>query len=50
VNYMDADQLKKAIEKTRKNMEKVARELDFIQAARFRDEMYELEKLMEKKK
>jgi excinuclease ABC subunit B len=46
---MDAEQLKKAIEKTRKNMEKAARELDFIQAARFRDEMYELEKMMEKK-
>lgn len=50
VSYMDADQLKKAIDKTRKSMEKAARELDFIQAAKFRDEMYELEKLLEKKK
>ncbi|MCB8999101.1 MAG: excinuclease ABC subunit UvrB [Bacteroidales bacterium] len=50
ISYMDEDQLKKALEKTRKNMEKAARELDFIQAARFRDEMFELQKLVEKKK
>jgi len=50
VSYMNAEQLKKAIDKTRKNMEKAARELDFIQAAKFRDEMYELEKVLEKKK
>lgn len=50
VGYMDEDQLLKTIEKTRKNMEKAARELDFIQAAKFRDEMYGLEKLLESKR
>jgi excinuclease ABC subunit B len=50
VSYMNAEQLKKAIEKTKKNMEKAAKELDFIQAARFRDEMFELQKLLERKK
>jgi excinuclease ABC subunit B len=49
VSYMDVDQLKKAIDKTRKNMEKAAKELDFIQAAKFRDEMYELQKLLDRK-
>ena len=50
VKYMDENALKKAIENIRKSMEKAAKQLDFIQAARFRDEMYELEKLLEKKK
>jgi len=49
VKYMDENALKKAIENTRKSMEKAARQLDFIQAARFRDEMFELEKLLKKK-
>jgi excinuclease ABC subunit B len=30
-------------------MEKAAKELDFIEAARFRDEIFELEKLLEGK-
>ncbi|MCC7232604.1 MAG: excinuclease ABC subunit UvrB, partial [Bacteroidia bacterium] len=36
VQYMGPDQLKKLISQTRKSMEKAAKELDFIQAARFR--------------
>lgn len=50
LQYMNAPQLEKAIEQTKKQMEKAAKELDFIEAARLRDEMYELQKLMEKKK
>ncbi len=46
VKYMNAEALEKAIEKTRKNMEKAASELDFIQAARFRDELTDLQKLL----
>jgi excinuclease ABC subunit B len=46
IHYMNKDQLKKTIAATKKSMEKAARELDFIEAARFRDEMYELEKLL----
>jgi len=50
VRYMSSAALEKAIEKTKKSMEKAARELDFIEAARYRDEMYELEKLSKSKK
>lgn len=39
--------LEKRITKTRKAMEKAAKDLDFIEAARLRDEMFELEKLKE---
>jgi len=49
VKYMDDKALEKAIDKTRRSMEKAARELDFIEAARLRDEMYELEKIMRSK-
>ncbi|RLD74962.1 MAG: hypothetical protein DRJ10_16145, partial [Bacteroidetes bacterium] len=41
--------LVKTIEKTKKAMRKAAKELDFIEAARLRDEMYELEKLLKEK-
>ena len=47
VHYMSKEQLKKTIASTKKSMEKAARELDFVEAARLRDEMYELEKLVE---
>lgn len=50
VKYMNTEALEKAIEKARKNMEKAAAELDFIEAARFRDEMNELKKLLSQKK
>lgn len=48
VKYMDKEQLQKAIAKTRKSMEQAAKELDFIEAARYRDEMFELQQLLEK--
>ncbi len=50
VKYMTSDALRKAMEKTRKAMEKAASELDFITAARYRDELYELRKLYNKEK
>jgi len=49
VQYMDETGLLKAIELTRKKMEKASQNLDFIEAARFRDEMYELEKILKEK-
>lgn len=49
VQYMNTEALEKAIEKTRKNMEKAASELDFIQAARYRDEMAELQSILRSK-
>ncbi len=50
VQYMNEDALTKAIEKTKKSMRKAAKELDFIEAARLRDEMYELQKILDGKK
>ena len=49
IKYMNREALEKAIEKTRKNMEKAASELDFIQAARFRDEMADLQNMLRSK-
>jgi excinuclease ABC subunit B len=49
VRYMSREALEKTIEKTRKNMEKAASELNFIEAARFRDEIAELQKLLKSK-
>jgi excinuclease ABC subunit B len=45
VAFMDTQDLEKLITKTKKAMEKAAKELDFMEAARLRDEMFELEKL-----
>jgi excinuclease ABC subunit B len=47
--YMSEDQIKKAITKLQKEMKKVVKELDFIEAARIRDEIIELEKRLEEK-
>lgn len=44
VQYMTKDQLNKAIAETEKRMKKAAKELDFMEAARLRDEMYALQK------
>ena len=46
VKYMGKEELEKAIDRARKQMEKAAGELDFIEAARFRDEMYAYQKLV----
>ncbi len=48
VQYMGNRALEKAIEKARKAMEKAASELNFVEAARYRDEMYAYEKLLKK--
>ena len=46
VKYMGKKELEQSIDTARKKMEKAARELDFIEAARFRDEMYGYQKLL----
>jgi excinuclease ABC subunit B len=46
---MNREALEKAIEKTRKGMEKAASELNFIEAARCRDEIADLQKLLKSK-
>jgi excinuclease ABC subunit B len=45
VRYMSKEQLEKAIEKSRKAMEKAAAALDFIEAARLRDEIEGMRRL-----
>jgi excinuclease ABC subunit B len=50
IRYMDKNALQKTIDKTRKAMEAASRQLDFIEAARLRDEMYLLDKLIKEKK
>ena len=49
IQYMDKGALQKTIDKTKRTMEKAARELDFIEAARLRDEMFKLQQIMDKK-
>ena len=49
VQYMNKDQLKKTLQATKKQMEAAAKDLDFMEAARLRDEMYALEKLIQDK-
>jgi excinuclease ABC subunit B len=43
VQYMTKEQIEKAIKKTRKKMEEAVKELDFIEAAQCRDELFGLE-------
>ncbi|MEM8523784.1 MAG: excinuclease ABC subunit UvrB [Bacteroidota bacterium] len=42
VSYMTRDQIEKAISETERKMKKAAKELDFISAARYRDDMMAL--------
>jgi excinuclease ABC subunit B len=49
VQYMSKEQLEKAINAARKSMEKSARELDFIDAAKYRDEVAAMEALYNEK-
>ena len=49
VQYMSAEAIKKAIEKNKQDMQAAVRELDFIEAARLRDENKALEALLQQK-
>jgi len=49
VAYMEKPALEKMLQKTQKAMEKAAKELDFIEAARLRDELNELKELLKGK-
>jgi excinuclease ABC subunit B len=48
--YTTIPQLEKAIAKTKKEMEKAARDMDFMEAARLRDEMFAMQKKLEEMK
>lgn len=49
VQYMSKEQLKKSIERTRKLMQDAAKNLDFIEAAQYRDELIKLEEMLKDK-
>jgi excinuclease ABC subunit B len=49
-DYKTIPQAEKAISKIKKEMEKAARDLDFMEAARLRDEMFRLQKQLEELK
>ncbi|MDR1331844.1 MAG: excinuclease ABC subunit UvrB [Tannerella sp.] len=49
LSYMNREQLQKAIERTRKQMNEAARRMDFLEAAQYRDEMLKLQDLINKK-
>ncbi len=48
IKYMPKEELEKLAEKTKKEMEAASSKLDFIEAARLRDEWYELKDLIKK--
>lgn len=50
IQYMSIDQIERSILNTQDMMKKAAKDLDFIEAARLRDEMYALESLLKQKK
>lgn len=47
--YLSKEELTKMVDRTRKQMEKAAKELEFMEAARLRDEYMALQKLLETK-
>jgi excinuclease ABC subunit B len=47
VQYMSGDELKKQIAKIKSAMIRAAKEMNFTEAAKLRDEMYALEKMLE---
>ena len=48
--YKSKEQLQKAIQQAKKNMERAVKEMDFLAAAKFRDEMLQLQIEIEKMK
>ena len=50
VAYLTKDELLKMSDRTRKAMEKAAKELEFIEAAKLRDEYMAIQKMLEEKK
>ena len=49
VQYMRVEDINKAVNRTRKNMEKAVKELDFVEAARLRDELFALQKVLKER-
>ncbi|WP_304622679.1 excinuclease ABC subunit UvrB [Pedobacter sp. MC2016-14] len=49
VQYMTKPEMQKSIDKTKKDMAKAAKDMDFLLAARLRDEMFAMEKVFEER-
>lgn len=49
IEYMSQPALEKTIEKTKVEMMKAAKELEFTEAARLRDEMFALQEILKEK-
>ena len=49
VEYMSVEQLKKSIERARRQMESAAEKMEFIEAAQYRDEMFKLMEILKEK-
>ncbi|TCD02785.1 excinuclease ABC subunit UvrB [Pedobacter psychroterrae] len=49
VQYMTKPEMQKSIDKTRKDMAKAAKDMDFLLAARLRDEMFAMEKMFQER-
>ncbi|KIO76980.1 excinuclease ABC subunit B [Pedobacter lusitanus] len=49
VQYMTQAEMQKSIDKTRKEMAKAAKDMDFLMAARLRDEMFAMETVFEER-
>jgi excinuclease ABC subunit B len=50
IERMNEQQLKRAIDEVKQQMMKAAKDLDFLTAAKLRDEMQSMEKMMKEKK
>jgi excinuclease ABC subunit B len=50
VAYLDKEELAKMADRTRKAMEKAAKELEFVEAAKLRDELLAIQKLIDERK
>lgn len=49
IQYMDQSQLQKAFDNAQKQMQKAAKAMDFLEAAKYRDEMFALEKVIKER-
>jgi excinuclease ABC subunit B len=49
IQYMTKEQMEKSLDKTRKDMMRAAKEMDFVLAAQLRDEMYALQAVFDEK-
>jgi excinuclease ABC subunit B len=49
MEFMSKEQLEKTIEQSKKKMQAASRDMDFLTAAEFRDEMLALKKLYQRK-